>query len=513
MKPKTTLAGLLAVCLLAVAAISSPAAAQSCYAREEAKPTLHLIPYPNSVVFGNGTCDLATADFRIDPAIGGKSVQAILRFKEALDLNIGRHSLVTETGKKNGLIFLLDKEMEDESYSLRSTRNAVEIKASGLRGFCFAIETLKQLMPREIYGQALKKGVEWKIPCVTIEDAPRFKYRGLHLDVARHFYTVDEVKHYLDMMAFHKMNQFHWHLTDDQGWRIEIKKYPLLTEIGSKRRGTMVRKDWNSCDNIPYGGFYTQEEIKEVIRYAAERGIDIIPEIDLPGHMQAVLTAYPELGCTGGPYEVRTTWGIADDVLCIGKDKSMTFLEDVLSEITALFPGKYIHIGGDECPKERWATCPDCQAKIKALGLTDKESHSKEEALQNYVTDHITKFLASKGKSTIGWDEVLEGELESDVIVMSWRGVNGGLKATELGHDAIMSPNSHFYLDHYQSSDTENEPLAIGGYLPVRKCYSFEPFTEDMTEAQKAHILGVQANMWTEYVKTTLFGRIPDFAK
>ena len=298
------------------------------------------------------------------------------------------------------------------------------------------------------------------------------------------------------------MNKFHLHLTDDQGWRIEIKKYPLLTEIGSVRKGTCIKKDFNSNDGVPYGEgmWYTQEQIREVVAYAAAKGIDVIPEIDLPGHMVAALAAYPELGCTGGPYDVWTRWGISEDVLCAGNEKVYEFLEDVLTEVCELFPYEYIHIGGDECPKVRWEQCPKCQARIKALGLKDRDGHSAEHYLQSYVMTRMEKFLNEKGRKVIGWDELLEGEVAPNATIMSWRGEEGGLAAARLGHDAIMTPNTYFYLDYYQSADVANEPFGIGGYLPVEKCYSYEPYPEGMTQQEKEHILGVQANMWTEYV-------------
>ena len=335
---------------------------------------------------------------------------------------------------------------------------------------------------------------------MKIADAPRFAYRGMHLDVARHFFSVDEVKRYIDVMAIHKLNTLHWHLTDDQGWRIEIKRYPELTAVGSIRKATVVRKEWGTYDGTPYGGFYTQDEIRDVVKYAADRGVTVIPEIDLPGHMLAALTAYPELGCTGGPYEVWGRWGVADDVLCPGREKTFEFLEGVLTEVMELFPSEYIHIGGDECPKVRWEKCPRCQAKIRQLGLKDDGEHTAEHYLQSYVTDRIGKFLAQHGRRIIGWDEILEGRAPSDAVVMSWRGSEGGIAAAKLGHDVIMTPNSHFYFDYYQSLDTDAEPFGIGGYIPMEQVYSYDPAFPELTPEQQKHILGVQANLWTEYV-------------
>ena len=322
----------------------------------------------------------------------------------------------------------------------------------------------------------------------------------MHFDVSRHFFNVEQVKRYIDIMELHKLNKLHWHLTDDQGWRVEIKKYPGLTEIGANRKGTCIKKEWTNLDGIPHGGYYTQEEIREVVAYAASKGIDVIPEIDLPGHMLGALAAYPELGCTGGPYEVWTRWGVSPDVLCAGNEKVYEFLEDVLTEVCELFPSEYIHIGGDECPKTSWEKCPKCQAKIRSLGLTDRDGESAEHYLQSYVITRIEKFLNSKGRNIIGWDEILEGGIAPNATIMSWHGDKPGWKAASMGHKAVMTPNYCMYFDKYQSYDEAMEPFGIGGYLPVEKVYSYEPFCEGMTDEEKSYILGVQANMWTEYI-------------
>ena len=307
-----------------------------------------------------------------------------------------------------------------------------------------------------------------------------------------------------DLVALHNINVFHWHISDDQGWRIEIKSRPELTEKGAYRSGTVIKKEWGTSDSIPYGGYYTQQEAREIVEYAAERYITVIPEIDMPGHMLAALTAYPELGCTGGPYEVWTRWGVADDVLCVGKDETFDFLEDVFTEIMDIFPSKYIHIGGDECPKVRWESCPVCQAKIKELGLKDDAEHTAEEKLQSYAVERIERFINSKGRSIIGWDEILEGGLAPNATVMSWTGTEGGRLAAHMGHDVIMVPASYFYLNFHQSDDVEHEPFGIGGYVPIEKTYSFDPIPDDLKGTEKAkHIIGVQANLWTEYIKTT----------
>ena len=465
----------------------------------------NVIPYPNDVELRAGTFNAAGAEFYYSSEIEPLAVNVIEAFATQLSMVTSKTSTLAQGTSENGFIFIQNPEIAPEAYTLDVSENAVVVESSSLRGFNYAVQTIKQMLPVEIYKQTATKGVDWLMPCASINDAPRFGYRGLHLDESRHFFGMDEVKRYLDIMEVHKLNTFHWHLTDDQGWRIEIKKYPELTSVGALRSGTCVKKDFNSTDGIPYGEgmWYTQDQIREIIDYAASKGIVVIPEIDLPGHMLAALTAYPELGCTGGPYEVWTRWGISNDVLCAGNEKVYEFLENVLAEVCELFPSEYIHVGGDECPKVRWETCPKCQAKIRQLGYKDKDGQKAEHYLQSYVISRIEKFLNSKGKSVIGWDEILEGEVAPNATIMSWRGVEGGLRAARMGHDAIMTPNTYFYIDYYQSMDIKNEPFGIGGYLPVERCYSYEPYADGMTDEEKAHILGVQANMWTEYVATT----------
>ena len=322
----------------------------------------------------------------------------------------------------------------------------------------------------------------------------------MHLDVARHFFSVDEVKRYIDLLAMHKLNVFHWHLTDDQGWRIEIKKYPKLTEIGSIRKYTMVEKNFDQYDNTPYGGYYTQEQIRDIVNYAKERFITIIPEVDLPGHMVAALASYPSLGCTGGPYEVQGVWGVHPDVLCAGKEETYEFVTDVLSEVIELFPSRYIHIGGDECPKDRWKKCPLCQARIRKLGLKTDKEHTAEERLQSYFMTRVEKFLNENNRQIIGWDEILEGGAAPNATVMSWRGTDGGVQAAKLRHNVVMTPNTYLYFDYYQSEDTQTEPLAIGSYVPLERVYDFEPVPDTLDNDSKKYILGAQANLWTEYI-------------
>ena len=469
--------------------------------KEVTRTDIGIIPQPASVEIYEGTFNAAGAAFEAD-ALCETVLNAISTFE---------NNLVAASGAASGtsgskFVFKADQSLGEEEYTIEVSAKKAVVKASGLNGFVYALESIKQLLPAEIYTGAPSAATCWCLPCLKIQDEPRFGYRGMHLDVSRHFFDANEVKKYIDIMAIHKLNVLHWHLTDDQGWRLEIKKYPQLTEHGAIRKQTIIGhgRDRKGYDNTPYGeGFYyTQDQVKEIIDYAAAKGIEIIPEIDLPGHMLAALACFPELGCTGGPYDVWGRWGIADDVLCVGKEETMKFLEDVLAEVADLFPSEYVHIGGDECPKVRWETCPHCQAKIAELGLKDDDKHKAEHYLQSYVTNRMEQFLSTKGKKIIGWDEILEGEIAPNATVMSWRGVEGGLEAVRMGHDAIMVPYTHLYLDYYQSKDKENEPLAIGGYVPVELVYSFEPFTEDMTDEEKSHILGIQANLWTEYIPT-----------
>ncbi|RFS24839.1 beta-hexosaminidase [Chitinophaga silvatica] len=376
---------------------------------------------------------------------------------------------------------------QPEGYSLKVENHKINITGNSAAGTFYGVQTLMQLLP-------LSKSAALYIPGVGITDSPRFAYRGLHLDAGRHFFPVSFVKKYIDLMAFHKFNTFHWHLTEDQGWRIEIKKYPRLQEIASKRKETMKGKySDNQYDGKPYGGYYTQEEIKEVVKYAQERFVTIIPEIEMPGHSLAALAAYPDLGCTGGPYETGTRWGVYDDVYCAGNDSVFVFLQNVLDEVIPLFPGKYIHIGGDECPKVRWEKCPKCQARMKLEGLKN------EHALQSYFIQRMEKYLNSKGKQIIGWDEILEGGLAPNATVMSWRGIQGGIAAAKQHHDVVMTPGDFCYFDHYQSLGP-NEPLAIGGFLPVKKVYEYEPIPAALSADEAKYIKGAQANLWSEYI-------------
>lgn len=381
-----------------------------------------------------------------------------------------------------------------EAYKLIVNDKRVCISGASEAGVFYGIQTLRKSLP-------VAQDINVNLSAVEIYDKPRFAYRGAMLDVARHFYTVDEVKTFIDMLALHNINRFHWHLTDDQGWRIEIKKYPKLMSVASERKETVVGRWYSGIyDGKPYGGYYTQDELRDVIDYAAKRHITIIPEVDLPGHMQAALTAYPELGCTGGPYEVRTIWGVSQDVLCVGNYFTLQFVKDVLSEVADIFPSEYIHIGGDECPKVRWEKCPKCQERIKSLGLKSDAKHTKEQRLQSYMIQEAAKYLKEKGKRIIGWTEILEGGLVPDATLMSWIGESGGIEAAHQHHDVIMTPNTYLYFDYYQSKKVEDEPLAIGGYLPIEKTYNYEPMPKELTEEEQQYIKGVQANLWTEYI-------------
>ena len=465
-------------------------------------PQIAIVPYPNHLEAGRGTYRVTDRPVTCDSRTDERTQRAVVGFAARLATVTGGTNPVTVADEMpaSGIRFVTDESLPAEGYELNVDGEGIEVRASQFPGFLYALQSLGQLLPAAVYGTEPAPDAAWEVPCVKIADAPRFAYRGMHLDVCSHFFGPEYLKRYIDLMAVHKVNRFHWHLTEDQGWRIEIKRYPELTAVGSIRKATVVRKEWGTYDDTPYGGFYTQDEIRDVVEYAADRGVTVIPEIDLPGHMLAALTAYPELGCTGGPYEVWGRWGVADDVLCPGREKTFEFLEGVLTEVMELFPSEYIHIGGDECPKVRWEKCPRCQAKIRQLGLKDDGEHTAEHYLQSYVTDRIGKFLAQHGRRIIGWDEILEGRAPSDAVVMSWRGSEGGIAAAKLGHDVIMTPNSHFYFDYYQSLDTDAEPFGIGGYIPMEQVYSYDPAFPELTPEQQKHILGVQANLWTEYV-------------
>jgi hexosaminidase len=414
--------------------------------------------------------------------------------------------MAAKAGNTSTIQFTQNNSLGEEAYSLQVSAKKISIQAKTGKGAFYALQTLLQLMPAQIYaGTAIAGAIG--IPNVHIKDEPRFSYRGLMLDVGRYYYPVESVKRFIDLMAVYKMNTFHWHLTEDQGWRIEIKKYPLLTSISSVRKESMLGhyRD-QKYDGKPHGGFYTQEQVKDIVAYASKKYIEVIPEIEMPGHSTAVLAAYPQFGANGDKIlQVKTKWGVAEDVL-FPREETFTFLEDVLTEVMALFPGQYIHIGGDECPKIQWKESRFCQDLIKKLGLKD------EHELQSYFIRRIDKFVTSKGKKLLGWDEILEGGLSPNAMVMSWRGTKGGVEAAKQNHDVVMSPNSYFYLDYYQA-DPKTEPLAIGGNLPLSKCYSFEPNIPELTAEEAKHVVGIQANVWTEYISNIQYAEYMTFPR
>ncbi|MBX2966059.1 MAG: beta-N-acetylhexosaminidase [Cyclobacteriaceae bacterium] len=386
----------------------------------------------------------------------------------------------------------VSKEILPEGYyHMVVNATGVDIFSTTEAGLFYGVQSLMQLVNTNQHVS--------EIPFVTITDFPRFAWRGLHLDVCRHFFPVEFVKRYIDLMAQYKFNTFHWHLTEDQGWRIEIKKYPKLATIAAYRKETLIghyTDQPHKFDGTRYGGYYTQEEIKEVVDYAAKRYVTIVPEIEMPGHALAALSAYPHLGCTGGPYEASPLWGVFDDVFCAGKESTFEFLTDVLDEVIALFPGEYIHVGGDECPKTRWEKCTHCQQRMKAEGLHD------EHELQSYFIKRIEKYLNGKGKKIIGWDEILEGGLAPNAAVMSWRGEAGGIAAAQAGHNVVMTPGFALYFDHYQA-ESEGEPVAFGGNSTLKKVYEYDPIPFALNQEETGFILGAQANLWTEYIATT----------
>ncbi len=467
---------------------------------------LSILPQPASISQSDGVFVINNRTQIILPNgdEGFKRVAQLLN--ERLKIDGTKLSIVDINNSKstNNVLFFIktDKnELGTDGYKLTVTPQQINISAATEQGAFYAIQTLFQLLPSDIFSVKPIRKTTWKLPCVMIEDNPRYAYRGLHLDVARHFFPVSFVKKYIDLLAMHKMNTFHWHLTDDQGWRIEIKKYPKLTEIGGFRLQTLIGHAGNlpeKFDGQRYGGYYTQADIKEVIAYANARFVTIIPEIEMPGHALAALSAYPELGCEPTKnYEAATKWGVFDDVFC-PSDTTISFLQNVLTEVMDLFPSKYIHIGGDECPKSAWKKSSFCQDLIKKEGLKD------ENELQSYFIRRIEKFVNSKGKRIIGWDEILEGGLAPNATVMSWRGTEGGIAAAKESHDVIMTPGTHCYLDHYQA-EPETEPMAIGGLTTLEKIYGFEPTPAALSDEQSKYILGAQGNVWTEYMLTSSY--------
>ena len=456
-----------------------------------------VIPMPQSITLSNSDNQFVLhSGTLISYTSGNEDMARNAQFLQTYLTDQLGYTLRIEPGiASKGIVLKLNEGQASEGYTITVDADRVLVEATSPAGIFYGIQTIRKAVPVEM-------GAVVGLPAGIITDAPRFAYRGAHLDVCRHFFSVDSVKTYIDMLVLHNMNKFHWHLTEDQGWRMEIKQFPKLTEIGSVRNGTMIRKDWNSNDSIQYGGFYTQDECREIVKYAADRYITVIPEIDMPGHMVAAVTAYPELGCTGGPYEVRTIWGVSEELLCAGNEKVYDFVDKVLDEVMDVFPSKDIHIGGDECPKTEWEKCPKCQSKIKALGLKKDDRFTAEQKLQAYFTKHVDEYLTKHGRNAIGWDEILEGGVSENATVMSWRGESGGIEAARLKHRVIMTPNTYCYFDYYQSKDRDNEPFAIGGFLPIKHVYDYEPLPANLTPEEQSYIWGVQCNVWTEYIPT-----------
>ena len=460
----------------------------------------NLLPRPDKIVMGNANSSFElNAETNIVYDWNKKDLTPAVKELDRLAVEIFGKKMKknTKAHGANNVIFKYNSSLADEGYILEFTPENILISSKTGAGAFYAVQTLKQIIPVQAYETPidLKK---LTFPTMKISDNPHFAYRGFMLDCSRHFWDVKTIKKVLDILAMHKMNRFHWHLTEDQGWRIEIKKYPLLTKIGSKREQTTTGRN-EGMDGIPYGGYYSQSDIKEIVRYAQERFITIIPEIEIPGHSLGALSAYPWLGCEGtaGNYKTWPNWGVSNQIACAGRESTFKFWEDVLGEVIRLFPSEYIHIGGDEAPRDMWKTCPDCQKRIKENGLNN------EAELQSYVNNRIEKFLNDRGRKLIGWDEILEGGVSQSATIMSWRGADGGIAAAKKGNYAIMSPDSHCYLNFYQTTDRPDELLCIGGYTPLRKAYSLDPYDKLSKDEQK-YIMGVQANLWTEYISTPM---------
>ena len=469
---------------LLVAAVAVTATAQG------NKADYRVVPLPDRIDGIKGADFRLTEQCLVNYPAGDRNMErnaAMLSqyVEEMTGMHLSTRPTVNTKDRTGNISLIIDPKVNgDEAYSILVTPKGVEISGKTAAGVFFGIQALRKSLPVGT-AQAIN------LPAAQLVSNPRFGYRGMHLDCSRHFFPVATVKRYLDIMALHGMNRLHWHLTDDQGWRVEIKKYPRLAEVGGWRNGTTLGHNSPVNDGIRYGGYYTQEEIRDIVRYAADRYITIIPEIDMPGHMLGALAAYPELGCTGGPYEVWGKWGVTDDILCVGKDHTLQFVKDVLDEVMQLFPGEYIHIGGDESPRVRWQECPLCQQRIRDLGIKSEGKKSAEALLQGWFTTQIQDYLAAHGRRIIGWDELLGCDVDPSATIMSWRGAEPGAEGAKLGHDVVMTPVGPLYFDYYQTSSTWNEPTAFG---------NFEPVAEDLPADKRHHILGAQANLWTEYV-------------
>ena len=452
----------------------------------------NVIPLPQEVTLTQKGAFVLTGATPIVYPEGDEQLKNDAQFLSDYIADVTALRLTTTSAKvKNAITLRLNKKVQSkEGYVITVNKKGVVIEGATAAGVFYGVQTLRKSIPVD------KSLTEVTLPAVMLKDAPRFGYRGVMLDCARHYFPVKFVKQFIDLIAMHNMNVFHWHLTDDQGWRIEVKKYPGLAKIGSVREKTVLGHNSDVFDDTPYGGYYTQEEAREIVKYAADRFITVIPEIDMPGHMIAALAAYPDMGCTGGPYKVSPIWGIMPDVLCLGNEKTYQFCEDVLSEMMDIFPSEYIHLGGDETPNVRWKECPKCKALMAKENLTPGK-------LQGYFTNRIEKFVNSKGRRIIGWDEILDGDINQSATIMSWRGTAPGARGAKMGHDVIMSPSSHVYFDYYQTRQGESqweEPLLIGGNLPIERTYSLEPVPEGADAETASHIIGVQGNLWTEYI-------------
>ena len=452
----------------------------------------NVIPLPQEVTLTQKGAFVLTGATPIVYPEGDEQLKNDAQFLSDYIADVTALRLTTTSAKvKNAITLRLNKKVQSkEGYVITVDKKGVVIEGATAAGVFYGVQTLRKSIPVD------KSLTEVTLPAVMLKDAPRFGYRGVMLDCARHYFPVKFVKQFIDLIAMHNMNVFHWHLTDDQGWRIEVKKYPGLAKIGSVREKTVLGHNSDVFDDTPYGGYYTQEEAREIVKYAADRFITVIPEIDMPGHMIAALAAYPDMGCTGGPYKVSPIWGIMPDVLCLGNEKTYQFCEDVLSEMMDIFPSEYIHLGGDETPNVRWKECPKCKALMAKENLTPGK-------LQGYFTNRIEKFVNSKGRRIIGWDEILDGDINQSATIMSWRGTAPGARGAKMGHDVIMSPSSHVYFDYYQTRQGESqweEPLLIGGNLPIERTYSLEPVPEGADAETARHIIGVQGNLWTEYI-------------
>ena len=463
----------------------------------------NIVPLPQSITLQKGepfTLDatvqiLAPSTLQQEAAF----LQTYLRDLVGIDIPVAQ-----KRDKKGHYIELAvsPKVADQEGYVLTVSSKGVTVQGGSAAGVFYGIQTLRKSFANTSSESLLQM---FQLPAAIITDAPRFSWRGMHLDCSRHFFSVEFVKKFIDLLALHNMNVFHWHLTDDQGWRIEMKKWPLLSTVGSQRSGTIIGTNSDLDDHIPYGGCYSQQEARDIVTYAAARHITVVPEIDMPGHMLAALASYPELGCTGGPYQVGHYWGVYKDVLCVGNEKVYQFVEDVLTEIMDIFPSEVIHIGGDETPTDKWQLCPKCQALNAKLGSAPSQSEafepltSKLSPLQAHFTKRVFDFLTAHGRRALGWDEILDGSPQ-DAMIMSWRGSEPGAKAASLGHDVVMTPTTHCYFDYQQVEDTQFEPSRCGGYIPVDKVYALDPAPDSLSAEAKQHILGAQANLWTEYM-------------